>query len=101
MRVKAILGVTLSALLLTSTVTRAVALQPTSQLAASVTAPAQSQTADNGSAAARQLVWYTDPIVFALVVFAVFAAVHIAILITKTVTAVAGTRCASAPLQRA
>lgn len=41
------------------------------------------QAAANGSASATDVVWYSDPIVFALVVLALFAAVDIAILIAK------------------
>ena len=78
-----ILGAALSALLLTNTVTYAES-QPTTQLAtASIATPAESGPAVNQSASATRVVWYNDPIVFALAIFALFAAIDIAILIAQ------------------
>jgi len=83
MRVRIILGAALSALLLASTVAYGES-QATSQLAAaSIATPAEAGPAANQLASATRIVWYSDPIVLALAVFAVFAAIDIAILLAK------------------
>jgi len=83
MRVRIILGAALSALLLTSTIAYAESQATTQLAAASITTPAEAGPAANQSASATRVVWYSDPIVLALAVFALFAAIDIAILISK------------------
>ena len=81
MRLKIILGTALSALLLAGSLTQAES-QPTTQLAAAdIAPPAQSQV--TAQRAASRIVWYNDPIALGLAVFALFAAIDIAILFAK------------------
>lgn len=81
MRLKIILGTALSALLLTSSLTQAPSLPTTQLAAAESTPPAESKMTANQ--AAPRIVWYNDPISLGLVVFALFAAIDIAILFAK------------------
>lgn len=80
MRLKMILGTTLCASLLASSLTQAES-QPTTQLAAAdVTPPAEAQATANLQ---ERIVWYNDPIALGLAVIALFAAIDIAILFAK------------------
>ncbi|MGH7696141.1 MAG: hypothetical protein ACRENH_14240 [Gemmatimonadaceae bacterium] len=79
MRLKLILGATLGALLLTGTITFAGDVQQSTQVAVASQSPAPA----NESASAAKVVWYSDPIVVVLAMFALFAAIDIAIMIAK------------------
>jgi hypothetical protein len=82
MRLKIILGTALSALLLASSLAQAES-QPTTQLATAETTPPAPSQVDTNQAQAQQIVWYSDPIALGLAVFALFAAIDIAILFAK------------------
>ena len=89
MRAKMIFGAALSALLLSSTAADA-ERQPANQITAAAVTPPSTATSPegaqgvvNGSASTNGIVWYTDPIVLVLGIFAIFAAIDIAILVAK------------------
>lgn len=89
MLVTTLLGAALSALLLASSLPQPAASRETSQIAAAAvtspsTAPPEAQPGSRSVSVTRaRLPWYADPIILAFTLAALFAAIDIAILITK------------------